>query len=89
MAEGLIIQVNNYKCGMVAWLGQDLQELFQGRFSFRQSALQGDWKKVINKFRQAELFLFQHIQLSESEWKCELYVLVVFIFSPVQSELLC
>ena len=46
-------------------------------------------EEVMNKFHQAELFLFQHIQLSEGEGKCEVYVLVGFVFSPVQSELLC
>ena len=41
-------------------------------FSFR--------KEVMNKCDQAELFLPQHIQLSESEWKCEPYILVGFVF---------
>ena len=46
-------------------------------------------KEVMKKSHQAELFPFQYIQLSEREGKCEVYVLVGFAFSPVQSELVC
>ena len=46
-------------------------------FKPAHSCFFGFTKEVMNKLQQAELFPFQHIDLSESEWKCELYVLVV------------